>query len=209
MLRAFGLFAVSTAAFSSLSPPLSRRQRPVSSSVSASRPGDQFDRRDEQPPSSSRDLPGSPLDASDLRARYANLTSAMPRTEADAPLHDAEVPRARRRRWEREARVRARFASGDALCELRATAARLRRELVALRTTQPAGADERLVGELEEELLRLNGRDAEFMYAVSSELAARAQAAGHDELAGKYQTQAEDARSCIPQMNMHGLWVGK
>ena len=71
--------------------------------------------------------------------------------------HDVEVSTVRQLRWEREALVRSKFPSGDAVFELRATVARLRQELVAARTE--AGADERLVGKLEDELLTLNGRD--------------------------------------------------
>jgi len=237
MSRVFGVVVVSMAALgfetrgfqypqgTSLLPLSSRRKCPSLSSMSASRPDDPFSRRDEQPPSSSSRnagdaFPDRPktdefgsLDAPDLSPRYADhqhnsITSAMPWCESDAPLNDTEVPAARRLRWEREALVRRSFAQGDDLFELRAQVARLRRELVDARTA-PAGADERRVRQLEDELLQLNGRDAEFVHAVSSELVERAQSAGHDELAKKHRTRVEEARSCIPQLNMHGLWVGK
>ena len=97
--------------------------------------------------------------------------------------------------------------------ELRSKVAELRQELIDTRTQLNDGGEvstDRLrIEQLEEELLMLNGRDAEFMHAVSLELMEKAQTAGHDELVEKYRTQVEEARLCIPQLNMHGLWVGK
>lgn len=147
------------------------------------------------------------LDARSAFARYAGEDGAAPLPDA------AAVPERRRLRWEREAGARSRFAREDEACELRTTAARLRGELVDAQGAAAAATatevDRRRVDRLEEELLTLSGRDPEFMMAVSSELLERAEAAGNDAMAEKYRLQVEDARSCIPQLNMHGLWVGK
>ena len=32
---------------------------------------------------------------------------------------------------------------------------------------------------------------------------------GDEEAVEKHRVQAEEARLCLPQLNMHGLWVGK
>lgn len=198
----------------SLSLPPSRQQSPSILSMSASLPDDKFNQKNSQS-SSSRDagdaLPHHPAN-DEFGALGSDFNYAAHRQHGGAdgappPPHDAAVPAARRVRWEREALVRSKFASGDQVFELRATAARLRRELVAARSE--AGANPRRVGQLEDELLTLNGRDAEFMHAVSLELMDKAQAAGNEEMVEKYRTQVEDAQSCIPQLNMHGLWVGK
>lgn len=135
------------------------------------------------------------------------------------PLPDvAEIPETRQLRWERQALVQSKFASGDAVFELRASIAELRRELVDVRTQVEDGVfkveaemkmAERRIKQLEQEVLTLNGRDAEFMYAVSLELLEKARDEEDEELVEKYMVQAEEARLCIPQLNMHGLWVGK
>ena len=67
----------------------------------------------------------------------------------------------------------------------------------------------RRINELEKEIHALNERDAEFVYAVSSELMANAKADLNVKLAEKYRVQMEEARLSIPHLNMHGLWVGK
>lgn len=129
---------------------------------------------------------------------------------------DMEVPETRQLRWEREALVQSKFASDDEVFELRQDIAELRSELVDVRTelddadreSQKIRAKSR-IAELEKELLSLNGRDAEFMYAVSMELMEKAEADGDEELVSKYRIQMEEARLCITQLNMHGLWVGK
>lgn len=186
-------------------------------------PDDKFNQWDEKAQSSSSPeaesaaLPSNPKDEGfgPLNSR-SDFISAQYEGRGDAfpLLDDVAVPEARKLRWEREALVRTKFASGDALFELRATVAGLRRELVDMRMQQRGGGDagdarKGRIKELEDELLALNGRDAEFMHAVSSELMEKAQAAGHEELAEKYRIQVEEARLCIPQLNMHGLWVGK
>ncbi|KAL7553914.1 hypothetical protein ACHAWF_017265 [Thalassiosira exigua] len=125
---------------------------------------------------------------------------------------DAEIPETRQLRWEREGLVRSKFASGDEVYELRSAAEALGDQLAEARdqmdeTTSPA--DKRRAEEMERDLRTIRGRDAEFMYAVSLELIERAEADGDEEEARNYKVQAEEARLCIPQLNMHGLWVGK
>lgn len=180
-------------------------ERPTCLSMSVSLPDDKSHRWDGQSPvSSSHDAGESEgLGSLDAASNVAHAAGA-PTPPDRAP---AEVPAARLRRWEREARARSQFVSSDEVFELRATVAQLRGELVAAR--RQTDADRRRVGQLEEELLNLNRRDAEFMHAVSSELMERARAAGDDDLAETYRAQVEDAQLCIPQLNMHGLWVGK
>lgn len=136
---------------------------------------------------------------------------------------DMEIPETRQLRWEREALLQSKFASGDQVFELRNDISALRSQLVDVReqlddddtdyySEDEIRAAKGQITELENELLALNGRDAEFTYAVSLELLEKAQQEAGDEdldLVKKYKTQVEEARLCIPQLNMHGLWVGK
>ena len=137
--------------------------------------------------------------------------------EDEFPLPDFEVPELRQLRWEREALAKGKYASGDALYELRRTIANLRDELIDARQQQQIvsisnpknNRMKRRISELEKELLELNGRDAEFVAAVSLELLAKAKSSGDESLIKKYSTQLDEARSQMPQFNLHGLWVGK
>lgn len=137
--------------------------------------------------------------------------------EDEFPLPDFEVPELRQLRWEREALAKGKYASGDALYELRRTISKMRNELIDARQQQQIVSIsnpknmrmKNRISELEKELLELNGRDAEFVAAVSLELLAKAKSAGDEGLAKKYSAQLDEARSQIPQFNLHGLWVGK
>lgn len=158
------------------------------------------------------------LESSSADIEYKFTTDQYIGHDGAFPLpDDLEVPEMRQLRWEREALVKTKFASDDEVFDLRSSIAELRRELIELRGQVDdetlVGSDmmaaERRVAQLEKELLSLNARDAEFMYAVSLELKEKALAVGDDDLVEKYTTQMEDARLCIPQLNMHGLWVGK
>ena len=151
--------------------------------------------------------------SSDSSSRYT--TDQYDGYDGAFPLpDDVETPETRQLRWEREALAQSKFASGDDLFELRREVAALRSELIDLRSgfddsyTTELGAKGRMA-ELERQLYALNERDAEFMYAVSLELLENAREEGDMEMVKKYSVQADEARLCIPELNMHGLWVGK
>lgn len=159
-------------------------------------------------------LPESGSDSSSRRYttnQYNGIDGAFPLPD------DMETPETRQLRWEREALLQSKFASGDELFELRQSVDALRTELYEVRSELDdydgpeleLKASKRRIAVLEKELYTLNGRDAEFMYAVSLELLEAAQIDGDIEAEQKYRIQMEEARLCIPQLNMHGLWVGK
>ena len=114
----------------------------------------------------------------------------------------------RQLRWEREAYILSKFASGDELQELRKEGSRLRKELAEWRavSTIPNSA---FLQNMENKLYHINERDAEFMYCISKELMIQAQNDGDTILEEQYRVQMKEAALCIPQLNMHGLWVGK
>jgi len=163
---------------------------------------------------------GSPKDSlpesgSDSRQyttdQYNGIDGAFPL------LDDMGTPETRQLRWEREALVQSKFASGDELFELRQAVDTMRSELYDVRSELDdfegpefeLKASKGRITDLEKELYTLNGRDAEFMYAVSLELLEQAQIDGDVEAEQQYKIQMDEARLCIPQLNMHGLWVGK
>lgn len=117
---------------------------------------------------------------------------------------------------QRDAHMPSKFASGDELFQLRDHIVDSKQKLVETRVqyNEATSKDDRMaamrqINELEKEIHALNERDAEFVYALSSELMANAKADMNARLAEKYRVQMEEARLSIPHLNMHGLWVGK
>ncbi len=121
----------------------------------------------------------------------------------------------RQLRWEREAYILSKFASGDELQELRKEGSRLRQELAdriaseGTTTSSSSSFSSSIVQRMENELFQINERDAEFMYCVAKEMMIQARNDGDAKLEEKYKAQMKEAALCIPQLNMHGLWVGK
>lgn len=153
--------------------------------------------------------------SSDLSQKYT--TDQYNGIDGAFPLPDEmEVPESRQLRWEREALVQSKFESGDEVFELRNAISELRTTVDGLKSRMEESSNSsertrlvRQIAELEKEILSSNGRDAEFMYAVSVELMEKAMVDGDEESVSNYKVQMEEARLCIPQLNMHGLWVGK
>eukprot|EP00527_Entomoneis_sp_CCMP2396_P009407 CAMPEP_0198138552 /NCGR_PEP_ID=MMETSP1443-20131203/1937_1 /TAXON_ID=186043 /ORGANISM="Entomoneis sp., Strain CCMP2396" /LENGTH=407 /DNA_ID=CAMNT_0043800357 /DNA_START=168 /DNA_END=1391 /DNA_ORIENTATION=+ len=108
----------------------------------------------------------------------------------------------RRQRLEREQDRQSRFLSGDDLQRLRKKVLDLRHEL----SNSPTRTRKR---ELEQTILKAQQMDAEFIYQVATERAEAAQHSGLVMEAAGYQTEAQHARSALPQFNLEGLWVGK
>jgi hypothetical protein len=144
----------------------------------------------------------------------ATLGAGGDPTVAEIPPRSTTPPSAARRsRWAREAAARSKFAGGDELHEMRARAAELGRELAedaARRSSPPSSsAAAAAVREREAEMADMNDRDPDFVYAMSRELMERAMHEGDDASTAEYRRKMEDAGSCMPQLNLHGLWVGK
>lgn len=145
----------------------------------------------------------------------------------------------RRKRWTREAAAKSKFIVGDDLHDMRARIVGLRRELangklsMSNPTSGSSTAGAAMVGweggqlfnarkindttttlgrraqDIEMEIATLNDRDPEFVYAMSRDLMERAVADDDRVSVMEYRVKMEDAMSCMPQMNLHGLWVGK
>lgn len=136
----------------------------------------------------------------------------------------------RRARWARESAAKSKFTTGDDLHDMRSRIVGLRNELLDIKMSMSnSGPSATTIGrgmfnntdakfdtqrrnkarEIENEISRLNDRDPEFVYAMSIELMKRAVVEGDTDGINEYKCKMEDAMSCIPQMNLHGLWVGK
>ncbi|KAL3799409.1 hypothetical protein HJC23_013864 [Cyclotella cryptica] len=143
------------------------------------------------------------------------------RRKVEFPLSEntETIPSRRKTRQETEAKARARFKSGDELIELRRKVAALREDLTYAKDFRDSmkryTAKEKLeaavqrVKKLEMSISNLCMQDPEFWYVFMLEVAAGADRRGDEDTAKKARLDAKEARRCIPQLNMHGLWVGK
>jgi len=143
------------------------------------------------------------------------------RKKIEFPLSDdtETIPPNRRTRRDTDANAQSRFKSGDELIELRLKVAALRKDLTYAKDFRDSmkryTAKEKLeaatqrIKDLEMSISKLCMQDPEFWYVFMLEVAAGAERRGDKDTAKKAKMDAKEARSCIPQLNMHGLWVGK
>lgn len=115
------------------------------------------------------------------------------------PLSDSSQ---RRQRKERDSLLEERFAAyGDDLWKLRTDMERLSENLM-----NSNGTPERAI---QDSLYELEQRDPEIVYKVELEYVMQAEQDGRLEDAERHRETAMAARSCLPQFNLEGLWVGK
>ena len=60
-----------------------------------------------------------------------------------------------------------------------------------------------------ERLMECERRDPELVYELNLKEVAKAAREGDEEKAQYHQELANDARGCLPHLNLEGLWVGK
>lgn len=111
----------------------------------------------------------------------------------------------RKQRKERDSQTKSKFAAfGDQLWDLRTAMSTLGEELMHAISV---GKDE--AGYIRDQLRECENRDPELVYRVQLEEAMAAEVEGRMEHAKKHKDAALAARSCLPQFNLEGLWVGK
>jgi hypothetical protein len=94
---------------------------------------------------------------------------------------------------------------GDDLWNLRQTINKLSRKL--LQCIRSGLRDEEVM--VREQLRHVEQQDPEFVYNIELQQLQRAQMEGRTEDAIRHSRNAYAARSCLPQFNLDGLWVGK
>jgi len=119
------------------------------------------------------------------------------------PLEETE---ARRQRLERDVKNRAKFEKfGDNLWDLRSEMDKLSQKLISA-----IDQGEGKVEEMTREILRsYESRDPELAYAMAVAELEQAQKTGNVDEIKELQAATESARSCLPQFNLEGLWIGK
>lgn len=110
------------------------------------------------------------------------------------------------------------YMSGDDLVDLRKGIADLREELrdakMHLTSIQGYFTTEEVevkqtIRNLENDISAACLLDPEFSYVFNSEISKSAERRGDVQAAAEAKRDAQDARRCIPQLNMHGIWVGE
>jgi hypothetical protein len=115
---------------------------------------------------------------------------------------------ARRARLDRDMETRGKFAKyGNDLWDLRTTMKRLRAMLVDAITISGGNREHEI--DIRKRLRKLEQQDPELMYRMQMAKGLAAQRDGSMEDAEHYIRKALAARSCLPQYNLEGLWVGK
>lgn len=122
-------------------------------------------------------------------------------------LGEVEETEARRQRLERENESLERFEKfGDSLWDLRSEMERLSHELVSAIRKGEGHIEEKA----REILLDYESRDPELVYALAVAELEEAEKTGRGlEELEELKAKTEAARSCLPQFNLEGLWVGK
>lgn len=118
------------------------------------------------------------------------------------PLDTNSASPRRISRIEQEEQVKSKFLHGDELIELRMYMDNLKLDLQLAREEK----DMNRLKDLSQALHESQNLDAEFVYANCMEMA---KGASSEEEAKEWKREADEARECLPQFNLQGLWVGK
>lgn len=109
------------------------------------------------------------------------------------------------KRIQKEEENKSRFLHGDELIELRKYIQNLELDLIDAREKR----DMSRVKDLTKAIHESNNMDAQYVYTNCMEQAQMAERSGESEEALEYRKEAFEARKCLPQFNLSGLWVGK
>jgi hypothetical protein len=119
------------------------------------------------------------------------------------PLKDSD---ARRQRKDKDVRNSVQFAKyGNDLWTLRSSMVTLSSELIAAITSGKRD----IANAIRTTLRKIERRDAELVYQLELEAMEQAKVKGDINAAEQHKATALNARACLPQFNLEGLWVGK
>jgi hypothetical protein len=119
------------------------------------------------------------------------------------PLEESELRKTRQLRYQQ---VQEQFcAYGDELWDLRTYIHSLSKKLLGALSQR----DSSKVQGIRALLNNAEKRDPELAYELSLNAMNLAEHEGRTEEAIKYREEAENARSCLPHLNLEGLWIGK
>lgn len=119
------------------------------------------------------------------------------------PLKDSD---ARRQRKDKDTRNSVQFTKyGNDLWTLRSSMATLSSELISAITS----GKREVANAIRKTLRKIESRDAELVYQLELEAMEKAKVKGEINASEQHKATALNARACLPQFNLEGLWVGK
>lgn len=147
---------------------------------------------------------------SDISSFQNGQPSGIPEDNMILPLEEDELDSSsfsteRLDRIKREADARSKFLHGDELIELRKYMKNLETDLERAREE----GDYTSVHDLTKALHESQQMDAEHVYLLALENMESAKQNGFDDEVEDYRQEALLARTCLPQFQLSGLWVGK
>lgn len=143
--------------------------------------------------------------ASAFEDHHGEHTSSRRRTEF-TNLGSLQESLERQRRFRQEERNEQRFVKyGDDLWELRKLMNKLSHKLLNAINVGVRNEE----SEVRDQLRHLEQQDPEFVYKSEMEQLRMAKTENRDADARMHSRNAYAARSCLPQFNLEGLWVGK
>jgi hypothetical protein len=158
---------------------------------------------------SSAAMPDGPSDwDNERRSQKQQQQQQQPQEEDDGkarnilPTQSNPPSPERLLRMEEEAKAKSKFLHGDELIELRKYINNLELDLNMAKEKQ----DGCRIKDLSQALHDSRNLDAEFVYVNSLEMA---EASDTEKEAKEWKKLANEARNCLPQFNLQGLWVGK
>jgi serine/threonine protein kinase HipA of HipAB toxin-antitoxin module len=145
---------------------------------------------------SSSDIPDGEISLA-RHSEYQNLE----------PLYESDV---RRARMERDLINRQQFVKyGNDLWNLRETMTKLSIKLMDAVKKHKNKEGKELQSQIRAKLRMAESQDPELIYKIELEAMHNAQREGRTQDAELHSKRAFAARSCLPQFNLEGLWVGK
>lgn len=135
---------------------------------------------------------------------FTDSSDIMP-GDMTVPFESQSHSPERIQRMQKEEETKSRFLHGDELVDLRKYIKNLELDLVDAKEKRDATRIQDLTKALHES----KNLDAEFIYSSCLEQAETAEKMGVLDEAKEYRKEAMEARSCLPQFQLSGLWVGK
>lgn len=168
-----------------------------------------FSSSDRSSESSSNSNNNNDYDGGNIQKDYANHQLPHNTRYSQLEFKDLEpLPEndTRRQRIERELEIRSQFEEfGDKLWELRSEMDILSTQLMSA----IEGGHDDLQETTREKLRAVESRDPELVYMLAILKYEQCKRDGNTEDATRHYERAMQTRSCLPQFNLDGLWVGK
>lgn len=136
---------------------------------------------------------------------FTDAPDIVPADDMAVPFESQSHSPERMLRMQKEEETKSRFLHGDELVDLRKYIQNLELDLIDAKETR----DTTRIQDLTKAIYESKNLDAEYIYSSCLEQAEAAEKLGELDEAKEYREEALEARNCLPQFQLSGLWVGK